>query len=67
MADAAARMGHTVEEYIKTYVHPTNEEQKSIADKLNAPEFSLFDRFVTERNDKVINLSEINASRNQET
>lgn len=63
VADAAARMGHTVEEYIKTYVHPTNAEQKSIADKLNAPEYSLCDRFVTEEGGKVVKMTDINARR----
>lgn len=61
VADAAARMGHTVEEYIKTYVHPTNAEQKSIADKLNAPEYSLCDRFVTEEGGKVVRMADKNA------
>ena len=60
VADAAARMGHTVEEYIKTYVHPTNAEQKSIADKLNAPEYSLCDRFVTEYGGNVVRMADIN-------
>lgn len=67
IADAARRMGHTTDEYVRTYVHPTEEAQKKIAEKMNRSEYSLFDRFVTEKSEKVINLAEISASRNQET
>ena len=63
IADAATRMGHTVEEYVKTYVHPTDEEQKKIADKLGTDEYSLCDRFLTEQGGKVINMADTNVSK----
>lgn len=60
IADAAHRMGHTVEEYVSTYVHPSDDSQKEIANKLNGDEYSLCDRFLTERGGKVVNMANIN-------
>lgn len=61
IADAAKRMGHTVEEYVSTYVHPSDESQKQIAEKLNTAEYSYYDRIMTEGVGKVVNMAYINA------
>lgn len=63
IADAATRMGHTVEEYVSTYVHPSDESQKKIADALDNEKFSFCDRFLTEHHPTPSNVSHINASR----
>lgn len=65
IADAATRMGHTIEEYVSTYIHASDENQRMIAEKLNQAQFSFHDRIMTEQVSKVVNLSDINASRKQ--
>jgi len=40
IADAAYRMGHTKEEYVKTYIHPRSEKSKEMIEKYATPEFS---------------------------
>ena len=54
-ADASTRMGHKTEEYIKTYVHTSDDKQKAIADKMDEMH-QLCDNFVTERKNNVTNL-----------
>lgn len=54
-ADASKRMGHRTEEYIKTYVHTSDDKQKAIADKINEMH-QLCDNLVTERKNNVTEL-----------
>lgn len=62
IADAANRMGHTIEEYVSTYAHPSDASQREIAIKLNSSSYRLCDRFVTEGVGKVVNMARTNVS-----
>lgn len=60
IADAAYRMGHTVEEYVSTYVHPSDTSQREIATKMNKRSNRVCDRFVTEGVGKVVRMAHTN-------
>ena len=60
IADAAQRMGHTVEEYVSTYIHPSDDSQREIANKLNNKIYSLCDNLVTEHRGKVVKMARTN-------
>lgn len=59
IADAAYRMGHTKEEYVKDYIHPRTEKTKEMMQKYTSPDYS--DKLTDKQDSNVIQFPRRNA------